>query len=84
MVKNTAKSLLKGELKLESIPHQNLHLYNRILQRAVKMISNKRPIMYSDIINIIIKEKLEGKYYTDLILWCNYNIRKGNFIVIND
>lgn len=84
MVKNTANRILKEELKLDSIPHQNLFLYDRIFQKAVKMISNKRPIMYSDIINIIIKEKLEGKYYTDLILWCNFNIRKGNFIVSID
>ena len=81
MENNTTNRLLKEELKLDSIPHQNLVLYKNIFQKAVKMISNKRPIMYSDIINIIIREKLHGKYYTDLILWCNYNIKKGNFII---
>ena len=81
MENNTTNRLFKKELKLDSIPYQNLILYNEIFQKAVKMISNKRPIMYSDIINIIIREKLYGKYYTDLILWCNYNIKKGKFII---
>lgn len=81
MVKHIARKLLDEGLKFDSIPHQNLLLYNKIYQKASKMISDKRPIMYSDIINIIIREKLKGKYYNDLILWCNYNIKKGNFIV---
>jgi hypothetical protein len=81
MVKHIARKLLNKGLKFDSIPHQNLILYNKLYQKASKMISYKRPIMYSDIINIIIREKLKGKYYNDLILWCNYNIKKGNFIV---
>ena len=84
MAKNTVNRFLKEELKLDSIPQQNLVLYNRICQKASQMISDKRPIMYTDIINIIIREKLNGKYYTDLILWCNYNIKKGKFIVSID
>ena len=81
MEKHIVNKFLKEESKFESIPHQNLYLFNTIYQKAFRMISDKRPIMYSDIINIIIREKLNGKYYTDLILWCNHNIKKGNFIV---
>jgi flagellar basal body L-ring protein FlgH len=81
MIKNSTNKFSKEDLKLESIPRQNLVLYNEICQKASKMISDERPIMYTDIINIIIREKLKGKEYTDLILWCNYNIKKGKFIV---
>ena len=84
MVENTTNRFLKEELKLDSIPYQNLVLYNKICQKASQMISDKRPIMYTDIINIIIREKLNGKYYTDLILWCNHNIKKGKFIISFD
>jgi flagellar basal body L-ring protein FlgH len=84
MVKNSTNRFLKEDSKLESIPRQNLVVYEKICQKASKMISDKRPIMYTDIINIIIREKLKGKYYIDLILWCNYNIKKGKFIVCID
>ncbi|MFX1241663.1 MAG: hypothetical protein ACFFA7_10485 [Promethearchaeota archaeon] len=33
--------------------------------------------MYSDIINLIIREGYIGDIYSKLILWCNYKIRRG-------
>lgn len=75
------KRLTNKEFNLESIPIRNWNLLKDLYQKLFKILSNKRPIMYSDIINVIIKEKLQGNYYTQLILWCNYNIRKGNYNV---
>jgi hypothetical protein len=45
-----------------------------------KMIG-KRRIMYSDVINYIIRQDCRGEIYNKIIIKCNSNIRKGNYII---
>ena len=45
------------------------------------IINGRREIMYSDIINLIIRKGYIGKKYNLLILWCNYKIRIGKTFV---
>jgi hypothetical protein len=57
-------------------------VFKRIFKELNLIIKGKREIMYSDIINLIIREDYKGEIYNDIILWCNYNIRQGKYIVI--
>ena len=61
--------------------HQHLEKLHEIQTELKKLIRNKRQITYSDIINYLIKQDYKGEIYTQIILWCNYNIRKGNFFI---
>jgi hypothetical protein len=61
---------------------KNLSINNcKILENLILTIKNKikgrRRIMYSDVINLIIREGYNGDMYSKLILWCNYKIRLG-------
>ena len=46
-----------------------------------KRIRGRREIMYSDIINFIIRGGYTEERYSQLILWCNYKIRLGKTFV---
>jgi hypothetical protein len=67
--------------KIEGYYHQNLEILHKIQLKLKELVKNIREITYSDIINYILKEDLKGKIYTQIIIWCNYNIRKGNFFI---
>ncbi|MCJ7650187.1 MAG: hypothetical protein MUP85_16385, partial [Candidatus Lokiarchaeota archaeon] len=62
---------------IENIPRKNIDLLKEICSQLKKIIKENRPIMYSDIINIIIRKQFYGESYNQLIVWCNYHIRKG-------
>ena len=64
-----------------SIPINNIALLKEIKNKLNKIFQGKRGIMYSDIINLIIREGKVGDEYNELILWCNYKIRLGETFV---
>ncbi|MFW9830030.1 MAG: hypothetical protein ACFFEY_20850 [Candidatus Thorarchaeota archaeon] len=64
-----------------SIPIKNITLLEEIKNKLYKIFEGKREIMYSDIINQIIREGKVGNGYNELILWCNYKIRLGETFV---
>jgi len=66
---------------IENIPRQNIDLLKELCNQLKKKFKENRPIMYSDIINIIIRKQFYGERYNHLIVWCNYHIRKGNYLV---
>ncbi|MHA1460745.1 MAG: hypothetical protein ACTSO8_04620 [Promethearchaeota archaeon] len=59
-------------------------LIKSILKEIDRSIRGKRKILYSDIINLIMREDNRGKMYNEILLWCNYNIRRGKYIVLNE
>ena len=52
------------------------------MKEIEQSIKGKRKIMYSDIINLIIREDYRGKMFNEIILWCNYKIRQGKYNVL--
>ncbi|MFX0104970.1 MAG: hypothetical protein ACFE75_05730 [Candidatus Hodarchaeota archaeon] len=67
--------------KIKRNPLNNFEILKIIATKLSKIIRGKRNIMYSDIINLIIREGYIGKKYDQLILWCNYKIRLGETYV---
>jgi len=67
--------------EIEDYYHQHLEVLQKIHSQLKELIRNQRQVTYSDIINFIIKQNYKNKIYTQIILWCNYKIRKGNFFV---
>lgn len=70
----------KEQLSLEKIkeyPKKNAKLLKRIKNEILKDLDQKREVMFSDIINFIIRKDYEGEIYTRLIIWCNYKMRIG-------
>lgn len=59
--------------------------YNDVLKEIYKKINQtingKREIMYSDIINFLTRNQYKGEIYNQIIIWCNYNIKQGNYLV---
>lgn len=66
----------------QNISYSHYGLIKRIMEEIDQSIKGKRKIMYSDIINLIIREDYRGKLFNEIILWCNYNIRQGKYIVL--
>lgn len=66
---------------IENIPRKNIDILKELCIQLKKITKEDRPIMYSDIINVIIREQFYGERYNQLIVWCNYHIRKGNYLV---
>ena len=62
---------------IKTIPKNNIELLQEIKNKLEKIFQGRRRIMYSDIINLIIREGKIGDSYNELILWCNYKIRLG-------
>ena len=56
-------------------------LIKRIIKEIEQSIKGKRKIMYSDIINLIIRENYRGKLFNEIIIWCNYKIKQGKYNV---
>ena len=67
--------------RIRDFPKSNLELLNSILNYLKGIIKGKRKIMYSDIINHIIRKGYKGEEYNQLILWCNYKIRVGEIFI---
>jgi hypothetical protein len=65
----------------KNIPIYNIDLLREIQRKLNEIFQGKREIMYSDIINLIIREGKVGENYNNLILWCNYKIRLGEIFV---
>lgn len=59
-------------------------LIKGILKEIDQLIKGKREIMYSDIINLIIREDYRGKMFNEIILWCNYKLKQGKYNVVID
>jgi len=73
--------IIKKIEKIKEFPDKNYDTLNYIYKELKRKIDGKRGIMYSDIINLIIREGYKGDIYNQVIIWCNYNIRQGKFFV---
>ena len=67
--------------KIKNISTNNCKILENIIKMLKQKIRGKREIMYSDIINLIIREGYMEDNYRKLILWCNYKIRLGKTFV---
>ncbi|MFX0060198.1 MAG: hypothetical protein ACFE8J_18030, partial [Candidatus Heimdallarchaeota archaeon] len=67
--------------KTVDFPDEHSDILNEIHKELNLRIKEKREIMYSDIINFIIRKGYKGAIFNKLLIWCNYNIRSGRFIV---
>jgi hypothetical protein len=63
--------------EIKNISTRNCEILENIIQKIEKKIKGRRKIMYSDVINLILREGNMGENYSKLILWCNYKIRLG-------
>ena len=70
-------------LKFEKQEFSENHymILKKIFDKLTRILDGKRKIMYSDIINLIIREDHKGEIYNQLIRWCNFHIRNGNLII---
>ena len=64
------------------INSSHLDLLENLFKEINHIIKGKRDVMYPDIINLIARENYSGKLYSEIILWCNYNIRQEKYYVI--
>ena len=67
--------------KIMEISGSNSKTLVNIINKLKQIIKGKRDLMYSDIINLIIREGYMEDNYRKLILWCNYKIRLGKTFV---
>lgn len=67
--------------KIKKTPYRNFEILDDLIKIIKKIIEGKREIMYSDIINLIIREGYIGENYKQIIIWCNYKIRLGKYFV---
>ena len=67
--------------RIKDFPKSNIDLLKKIRNHLNEIIKGKRKIMYSDIINLILREGYKGEEYNQLIIWCNYKIRFGEIFV---
>lgn len=67
--------------KIKNFPIRNWKTLETIIRRIKQIINGKREIMYSDVINFIIREGYLGEEYKQLLIWCNYKIRLGKTYV---
>jgi len=68
--------------KIKNITSSHSNLLKNIFKELNIILKGKREIMYSDILNMIIREGYKGEIYDEIILWCNYNIRQGKYFVV--
>ena len=67
--------------KIKESPQINSDLLKQICRKVKLKLNGIREVMYSDIINIIVRESYIGEDFYQLIIWCNYNIKNGKFFV---
>lgn len=76
-------SLFPAEIKkIKDLPKSNPRLIIDIKTKISQLLDGKREVMYSDIINYIIREQYKGDTFNKLILFCAYKIKLGEFIVV--
>ena len=84
VIKKTWNKMGQPSNKIEEITKisiRNCEILETILNKLKQIIKGKRGLMYSDIINLIVREGYIGENYNQLILWCNYKIRLGKTFV---
>ena len=67
--------------KIKQVPYSNFETLEDLTKKITKIIKGQREIMFSDIINFILRENCFGESYKQIILWCNYNIRLGRTFI---
>ncbi len=67
--------------EIKNFPKENFALLNEILNRIKQNLKEKREIMYSDIINLIIRKGDTEEKFNQLLLWRNYKRRLGEITV---
>lgn len=67
--------------EIKNFPKENFALLNEILNSLKQNLKEKREIMYSDIINLIIRKGDTEEKFNQLLLWCNYKMRLGEITV---
>jgi len=67
--------------KIKNFPKYHLTILTEVITDLSRIYQEERGIMYSDIINLIIRKEYKGKVYNLLLLWCNYKIRCGETIL---
>lgn len=71
--------ITKKEIK--DFPKIHSYFLKRMMIKINKIIDGKRRIMYSDLINLIIREGIKDEISKQLILWCNYKMKFGEIFV---
>lgn len=66
---------------IEQITQNHLDLLREVYEKTKKVINGKREIMYSDIINLMVRKQYTGDVFNQIIIWCTYNIKQGNIFV---
>ncbi|MBD3341730.1 MAG: hypothetical protein GF353_21675 [Candidatus Lokiarchaeota archaeon] len=61
--------------EIKNFDKNHLDHINNIIGKLEKLLGKKRRLMYSDIINFIIREGYKDELADQIILWCNYKIR---------
>jgi len=62
---------------IKNFPKKNPLFLRFIIKELNQVIKGNRRIMYSDIINFIVKKGIKDELSKQLLLWCNYRIRIG-------
>jgi hypothetical protein len=75
------KNITANIKEIKDFPHKHPYFLHKIIQKLNEIICGKRKIMYSDIINLVIREGMKDDLSKQLILWCNYKIRFGEIFV---
>ena len=70
--------------KARNISSSHYHIIKRISKEIEQSIEKERKIMYSDIINLIMRKNYTGKMYNEIIIWCNYKIKQGKYFLLID
>lgn len=73
---------IKNDLdRIKDFPKSNLEFLKNILNHLNGIIKDERKLMYSDVINFIVRKGFQGEEYNQLLLWCNYKIRIGEIFI---
>ena len=67
--------------RVKELPESYVIILKELIKIINRTIQGKREIMYADIINLILREDYNGEIYNHLIIWCNFNIKSGNYII---
>lgn len=64
---------------IEVFPQIHYKILKKLYNELSQIIKGKRGIMYIDAINLLAKNEYKEEIYNQIMVWCNYNIRRGNF-----
>lgn len=65
----------------KKIPINNRDLLEKLIEKLNTIIKGRRELLYSDLLNLIIREGYIGIEYGLIITWCNYKIRSGKTVL---